>query len=79
MTEFRETAQTGSTLFVMGLVGWEKDGHAFFQPAGIFPRQMVRMLASFGVVHHGALGRGAIGDAIHQLASEFLPIRVHQP
>lgn len=53
-------------------------GHAFFQPAGISPRQMVRMLASFGVVHHGALGRGALGDAIHQLASEFLPIRVHQ-
>lgn len=40
MTEFRETAQAGSTLFVMGLVGREKDG----SPAVDIARQTTNSL-----------------------------------
>lgn len=50
--------------------------HAYFKPSLVTHREMTRQLAVEGVLHHGALGIGHIGNRIQKLLTTFPSLNV---
>ena len=50
--------------------------HAYFKPSLVTHREMTTQLAMEGVLHHGALGVGHIGNSIQKLVTTYPSLNI---